>query len=77
MAICRLICHEIATHRLTLINAGGGGHNHLRPKENRVFPQQNIEGTRDQSVNSSLPVMVQKKKNRVLYLSWFNRGGII
>ena len=39
-------------------------------------PQPNIQLTWDQSVNSSLSVVVQYKKTRALYLPWLNCGGL-
>ena len=40
-----------------------------------IAPHPNIWWTRDQSVNSSLSIVVQKKKPIALYLSRFSRGG--
>ena len=40
-----------------------------------LSPQRNIRWTQNQSVNSSLSIVVQQKKNSALYLSWFSRGG--
>ena len=48
----------------------GGGP--FRPPLSENF---DFSGTSDQSVNSSLSVVVQKKKTRAFYVSWFNRGG--
>ena len=40
-----------------------------------ISPQPNIRFTRDQSVNSSLSIVVQQKKTRALYQSRFDHGG--
>ena len=39
-----------------------------------ISPEPNLRWTLDQSVNSSLSVVVQQKKTRALYLSRFSRG---
>ena len=41
-----------------------------------ISPEPNLHWTSGQSVNSSLFVSVQQEKNRTLYLSRFNRGGL-
>ena len=63
------------SHTLTLINAGMGGAIILLHRRIGVSPQRNIRLIQDQSVNSSLSIVVQQKKTRVLYLSRFSRGG--
>ena len=58
---------------LTLINVGCGGRNHPPSSEDCVFSTP--EHLLDQSVNSSVSVVVQQKRTRALYLSRFSRGG--
>ena len=53
-----------------------GEHNHPVWSENHDFSATEIQLTYGQSVNSSLSIVVQLKKNiALLYLSQFNHGG--
>ena len=56
-------------------NQTEGGQNSPPCRRIAISPKPNLRWTSDQSVNSSLSVLVQLKKNRALYLSRFNRGG--
>ena len=40
-----------------------------------ISPEPKLRWTSDQSVILSLSIVVQKKKNRALYLYWLNHGG--
>ena len=53
----------------------GGGPNGPLCRKIAISLEPNLRWTSDQSVDSSLSVVVPKKKTRALYLSRFIRGG--
>ena len=70
------IVHFLATFEHTNpFRYGGGGLLGPPFRKISISPEPNLRWISDQSVNSSLSVAVQEKKNRVLYLSRLKHGG--